>query len=79
MNAYLDEALTATLRMPKPRPDFVAGLLASLAANASQRVALLPDLEDASRSPWVVAGSVAAAAGAGIAIVGWRFVRRGVA
>lgn len=79
MNVYLDEAITATLRTPKPRPDFVAGLLASLAAHASQRVALLPDLEDASRSPWIVAGTVAAAAGAGIAIVGWRFVRRAAA
>lgn len=79
MNAYLEEAVTGTLRLPRPHPEFVAGLLASLAAQASQSVALLPDLEDPARSPWIVAGTVAAAAGAGIAIVGWRLVRRGAA
>lgn len=79
MNVYIDEAISATLRAPKPRPEFVAGLLASLAAHTSQRVALLPTVDDPTRSPWVVAGTVAAAAGAGIALIGWRLVRRGAA
>lgn len=77
MNATLEEAITATLRAPRPRPEFVAGLLASIAAGAPGRLALLPAVEAEAHRVWVLAGTMAGAAG--LALIGWRLVRRGAA
>lgn len=76
MTETTDDAIARVLRSPVPRAAFAAALLHELTQRSRLPMIAVTFEDAASRGPWLVAGTVAGAVGAGIALLGLRRHRR---